>query len=115
MHSEQDDEEGRDQEDSEDSERTDELDEQAARTGTAADTEFFEAQFGQPEEADRTGEPAGAADSSRQQRGRDSERRPGRRDGRRDGRRGRSERSDRTDRPRNTGGSGERSGLFGHN
>jgi ribonuclease G len=112
---EQDDEEGQDQEDSEGSERTDELDEQAARTGTAADTEFFEAQFGQPEEADRTGEQTGAADSSRQQRGRDSERRPGRRDGRRDGRRGRSERSDRTDRPRNTGGSGERSGRFGHN
>jgi ribonuclease G len=112
---EQDDEEGQDQEDSEDSEQTDELDEQAARTGTAADTEFFEAQFGQPEEANRTGEQTGAAESSRQQRGRDSERRPGRRDGRRDGRRGRSDRGDRPDRPRNTGGSGERSGRFGHN
>jgi ribonuclease G len=112
---EQDDEEGQDQEDSEDSEPTDELDEQAARTGNAADTEFFEQQFGQPGEADRSGEQTGAADSSRQQRGRDSERRPGRRDGRRDGRRGRSDRGDRSDRPRNTGGSGERSGRFGHN
>ena len=112
---EQDDEEGQDQEDSEDSEKAGELDEQAARSGTAADAEFFEAQFGQPEEADRNGEQTGAADSSRLQRGRDSERRPGRRDGRRDGRRGRSDRGDRGDRPRNTGGSGERSGRFGHN
>ena len=111
---EEDDEEGQDQEGSDGSEQSGELDEQAARTGTAADAEFFEAQFGQPEEADRTGEQTGA-DSSRQQRGRDSERRPGRRDGRRDGRRGRSDRGDRGDRPRNTGGSGERSGRFGHN
>jgi ribonuclease G len=47
---------------------------------------------------------------------RDSERRPGRRDGRRDGRRGRGDRSDRGDRPRSTGGSGdrERSGYGGN-
>ncbi|MGD0796387.1 MAG: Rne/Rng family ribonuclease [Acidobacteriaceae bacterium] len=41
-------------------------------------------------------------------RSRDAERRPGRRDGRRDGRRGRGDRSDRGDRPRSTGGSGDR-------
>ena len=108
---EEDQDEDQDQEERDGAEQTDKLDEQAARTGNAADAEFHEAQFGQPEEENRTEEQTGAADSSHQERGRDAERRPGRRDGRRDGRRGRS---DRNDRPRNTGGSGERIGRFGH-
>jgi ribonuclease E len=112
---EEEDEEEEDQEERDGAEQTDELDEQTARTGNAADAEFFEAQFGQPEEANRTAEQTGAADAPRQERGRDAERRPGRRDGRRDGRRGRSDRGDHNDRPRNTGGSGERTGRFGHN
>ena len=106
---EEDDEEGENQGERDGAEQTDELDEQAARTGNAADAEFYEAQSGQPEEANRTAEQNGAA-APRQERGRDAERRPGRRDGRRDGRRGRS---DRGDRPRSTGGSGERS-RFAH-
>jgi ribonuclease G len=110
---EEDQDEDQDQEEREGAEQTDELDEQAARTGNAADAEFFEAQFGQPEEANRTAEQTGTADAPRQERGRDAERRPGRRDGRRDGRRGRGDRGDRSDRPRNTGGAGERS-RFGH-
>jgi len=70
--------------------------------------EFGEAQTGQSTEANYSEVQQGAM---RTDRGRDAERRPGRRDGRRDGRRGRS---DRGDRPRNTGGgSGERS-RFGH-
>jgi ribonuclease G len=118
---EQDDEEAQDedqnQEERDGAEQTDKLDEQAARTGNAVEGEFHEAQFGQPEEANRTEEQTGAPDSSHQERGRDAERRPVRRDGRRDGRRGRSDRNDRGDRnerPRNTGGSGERIGRFGH-
>jgi ribonuclease G len=103
---EEDDEEGENQGDRDGAEQADELDEQAARSGNAADAEFYEAQSGQPEEANRTAEQNGAA-APRQDRGRDAERRPGRRDGRRDGRRGRG------DRPRSTGGSGERS-RFGH-
>ena len=106
---EEDDEEGQEQEERGDSAQTDELDEQAARSGNAADAEFYEAQSGQPEEANRTAEQTGAA-APRPDRGRDFDRRPGRRDGRRDGRRGRG---DRGDRPRSTGGSGERS-RFGH-
>jgi ribonuclease G len=106
---EEDDEEGENQGERDGAEQTDELDEQAARSGNAADAEFYEAQSGQPEEANRTAEQNGAA-APRQERGRDAERRPGRRDGRRDGRRGRS---DRGDRPRSTGGSGERS-RFAH-
>jgi ribonuclease G len=109
---EEDDEEGENQGDRDGAEQADELDEQAARSGNAADAEFYEAQSGQPEEANRTAEQNGAV-APRQDRGRDAERRPGRRDGRRDGRRGRSDRGDRGDRPRNTGGSGERS-RFGH-
>jgi ribonuclease G len=111
---EEDQDEDQDQEERDGAEQTDKLDEQAARTGNAADAEFHEAQFGQPEEANRTEEQTGAADSSRQERGRDADRRPGRRDGRRDGRRGRGDRGDRPDRPRNTGGSGERIGRFEH-
>jgi ribonuclease G len=92
--------------DEEDQDEEDELDadsdeEDAARTGTAADSESFEAQFNQTDEATRPAEQA-----PRQDRPRD-ERRGGRRDGRRDVRRGRN---DRGDRPRNTGGSGERGG-----
>ncbi len=96
---EEDDEEGQEQEERGDSAQTDELDEQAARSGNAADAEFYEAQSGQPEEANRTAEQTGAA-APRPDRGRDFDRRPGRRDGRRDGRRGRG---DRGDRPRSTG------------
>jgi len=105
---EEDDEEDQEQEGGSGSEPTDELDEQAARTGDGA--EIYESQFGQPEEANRTQEQNGAA-RPRHERGRDADRRGGRRDGRRDGRRGRS---DRGDRPRSTGGSGDRSGRFGH-
>jgi ribonuclease G len=74
--------------------------ETAAHTGN----EFEEAQGTQTNRGEL---PQGAA---RADRGRDADRRPGRRDGRRDGRRGRN---DRGDRPRSTGGSGERS-RFGH-
>ncbi len=92
--------------------------EQAARTGNAADQEFFEAQFGQGREANQAGEEQSAgAPAPRRDSNRDSDRRGGRRDGRRDGRRGRSDRgSDRGDRPRSTGGSGdrERSGHGSH-
>jgi ribonuclease G len=109
---EENDEEGENQGDRDGAEQADELDEQAARTGNAADGEFDEAQFGQGAEANRTAGQTGAA-APRQDRGRDAERRPGRRDGRRDGRRGRGDRSDRGDRPRSTGGSGERT-RFGH-
>jgi ribonuclease G len=57
----------------------------------------------------REGQTANASTTNREPgRHRDSERRPGRRDGRRDGRRGRGDRSDRGDRPRSTGGSGDR-------
>ena len=106
----EDDEEGENQGDRDGAEQADELDEQAARSGNAADAEFYEAQSGQPEEANRTAEQNGAV-APRQDRGRDAERRPGRRDGRRDGRRGRSDRGDRGDRPRSTGGERTR---FGH-
>ncbi len=82
----------------------DDQQEQAARAGNADDAEFYEAQFGQSAESNRTAEEAGPS-TSRPERGRDGERRPGRRDGRRDGRRGRG---DRGDRPRSTGGSGDR-------
>jgi ribonuclease G len=104
---EEDDEEGQEQEEHGDSAQADDLDEQTARSGNAADAEFYEAQSGQPEEANRTAEQTGAA-APRPDRGRDFDRRPGRRDGRRDGRRGRG---DRGDRPRSTGGERTR---FGH-
>ena len=102
---EQDDEE--DQDDAgraDESESDDNLDEAAARTGN----EFDEAHSGQGAAANRGEVQQGAA---RPDRGRDADRRPGRRDGRRDGRRGRS---DRGDRPRSTGGSGDRVSRFGH-
>lgn len=70
-------------------------DEQAARTGTAEDREFFEAEFGQAGEQPRAEAGEAQGDSPNQPRrdsGREGERRGGRRDGRRDGRRGRSER-----------------------
>jgi ribonuclease G len=77
--------------------------EEAARTGNAADQEFFEAQFNSTAEAGgELSEERGASSTAPR---RDADRRGGRRDGRRDGRRGRS---DRGDRPRSTGGSGDR-------
>jgi ribonuclease G len=105
---EEDDEVSQDQEGSDDSDREDEsgenLEEQASRTGN----EFDEEQSAQGAETNRGEVQQGAPHPDR---GRDADRRPGRRDGRRDGRRGRS---DRGDRPRSTGGSGERVGRFGH-
>jgi ribonuclease G len=74
----------------------DDLQEQAARSADAADTEFFEEQFGQAGEQQSAGAPTPARDADRDL-GRDSERRGGRRDGRRGQRgdrdRGRSGRS----------------------
>jgi len=72
----------------------DDLHEQAARTSNAADAEFFEQQFGQPAQDNRSGDqPAQSAGAPTP--GRDSNRDSDRRGGRRDGRRGRSDRSDR--------------------
>ena len=74
----------------------DDVHEQEARTGNAADAEFFEEQFGQRSEDNRSEEQKASApvrDSNRDL-GRDSERRGGRRDGRR-GQRGDRDRSDR--------------------
>jgi ribonuclease G len=97
-------EEDEDADQSDESESDEEEDEEAARTGTAADAEFFEKQFGQAEESNRSDE-QGVSGEPRRSENRDADRRGGRRDGRRDGRRGRS---DRSERPRNTGGSGDR-------
>ncbi len=63
--------------------------EQAARTGNAADAEFFAQQFGQTNEGTR---PAGTSPSSGRDQGRTSGRDSDRRGGRRDGRRGRNDR-----------------------
>jgi len=79
--------------------------EQAARAGSAADSEFFEQQFGQPR-----GESQGAeqtASAPDRDTNRDPSRESDRRGGRRDGRRGRS------DRDRNDRGRGGRSGQSG--
>ncbi|HEX9198689.1 MAG TPA: Rne/Rng family ribonuclease [Acidobacteriaceae bacterium] len=73
--------------------------EQKARSGNAADAEFFEQQFGQASETDRSEEKKASAP------GRDPSRDYERRGGRRDGRRGRGDR-DRNDRGR--------SGRTGH-
>jgi ribonuclease G len=77
----------------------DDLQEQAARSADAADTEFFEEQFGHAGEQQSAGAPTPARDADRDL-GRDSERRGGRRDGRRGQRgdrdRGRSGRSGRS-------------------
>jgi ribonuclease G len=92
-------------------EEDDDLQEQAARTGNAADQEFFEEQFGHAGEAnlgEAGHEQAAGAAAPRRDSNRDADRRGGRRDGRRDGRRGRSDRNDRGDRARSTGGSGDR-------
>ena len=89
------------------SQSEDDLHEQAARTGNAADSEFFEKQFTQTAEGNRGDEQAAstpAGDSNRDF-GREQERRGGRRDGRR----GRSDR-DRTDR----GSDRSRSPRSGH-
>jgi ribonuclease G len=98
------DEETADEEEEDDSEQEDEsdnqFDEEAARTGTSADAEFFDKQFGQTDEAIHTSQQNGNAEPRRNDI-RDSSRRVGRRDGRR----GRSERGDR---PRSTGGSSDR-------
>lgn len=98
---EEDDEEGQEPGERDDSTQTDELDDQAAaRNGNELDEDHgADANSGEAQQG-----------VARQERGRDADRRPGRRDGRRDGRRGRG---DRGDRPRSTGGSGERS-RFGH-
>jgi len=80
----------------------DEDEEQAAHKASPAGQEFFEAQFGQSADRGAAGEEATAASPAPR---RDSDRSGGRRDGRRDGRRGRSDRSDRA---RSTGGSGDR-------
>jgi len=107
---EEDDEEGQEQAGRDVAEQAEEPedDEAAARTGDADDNEFDETHLGQDAAANRGEAQQGAA---RPDRARDADRRSGRRDGRRDGRRGRS---DRGDRPRSTGGSGERLGRFGH-
>jgi len=66
-----------------------EMQEQAARTGTAADAEFFEQQFGQQDRSlesslgHRGNEQHNGAPSPNRYPGRDSDRRGGRRDGRR--------------------------------
>ena len=101
LEEEDEDDEDQEQDGSDDTERAEEsgdnLDEAATRTSndleeaTGTNANRGEVQQGAP----------------RTDRGRDADRRPGRRDGRRDGRRGRG------DRPRSTGGSGERS-RFGH-
>jgi ribonuclease E len=86
--------------------------EQAARTGDAADQEFFAEQFGQGREGNSSEprqEQASGAPAPRRDSNRDADRRTGgRRDGRRDGRRGRNDRERSGDRPRSTGGSGDR-------
>jgi ribonuclease E len=74
----------------------DDLHEQAARTGNAADAEFFEQQFGQRGEENRSEEQTAGAPSP----GRDFNRESERRGGRRDGRRGRSDRDRSGDRSR---------------
>jgi ribonuclease G len=78
----------------------DDLQDQAARSGGAADTGFFEEQFGQPGQEQSADAPAPARDAGRDL-GRDSDRRGGRRDGRR-GQRG--------DRDRGRGGRNSHSG-----
>jgi ribonuclease E len=83
--------------------------EQAARSGDAADTEFFEQQFGEHaagEEGRGGNQPASdSAAEPRRSPGRESDRRGGRRE--RDGRRGRSDRDRGGDRSRRTGGQSE--------
>ena len=96
-----------DENDSEDEEDDDSADEEIARSGSAADAEFFEKQFSQPEEANPTNE-NGIASQPRRNENRDADKRANRGDGRRDARRGRGDRGDRGDRPRNTGGSSDR-------
>jgi len=71
--------------------------EESARTGSPADQEFFEQQFGQAGEASPTGDASGQAPGTYAPR-RDERR--GRRDGGRDRRRGRSDRSGSGDRDR---------------
>ena len=89
------------------SQSEDDLHEQAARTGNAADSEFFEKQFAETGQENRSEEQTASTpkgDSNRDL-GRDQERRGGRRDGRR----GRSDR-DRSDR----GSDRSRSPRSGH-
>jgi ribonuclease G len=83
--------------------------EEAARTGNAADAEFFEQQFGQNSQENRSeqqSDSAPAGDSNR-----DLGREPDRRGGRRDGRRGRNDRDrgDRSRRPGQSSGHGRHS------
>ncbi len=88
----------------------DDLQEQAARSGNAADQEFFEAQFGQASQENRNqaGEDRATGQPQRRDFGRDADRRGGRRDGHRDGRRGRG------DRPGDRGGHGHGNGRGRH-
>ena len=72
--------------------------EQAARTGNAGDAEFFEQQFGQAGEENRS--EGQSATAPRSDSNRDSSRESDRRGGRRDGRRGRSDRDRGGDRSR---------------
>jgi ribonuclease E len=81
------------------------LHEQAARTGNAAEAEFFEQQFGQPSQDNRSEQQSASAPSPGRDPNRDSDRRGGRRG--RDGRRGHSDRSDH-------GGDRNRGGRPGH-
>jgi ribonuclease E len=86
--------------------------EQAARTGNAGDAEFFEQQFGQAGEENRSDDPTAQPTSSprgdsNRDLGRDSDRRGGRRDGRRG-------RSDRSDRGSDRGGDRNRGGRSSH-
>ena len=104
-----------DQADSEEMDRSeDDLQEQAARSGNAADQEFFEAQFEQPNENRSQSSEGQAAGIQPQRRdsSRDADRRGGRRDGRRDGRRGRSDRPG-SDRDRDRGHSSHSGGGRG--
>ena len=87
----------------------DDLHEQAARSGKAADAEFFEQQFGQPAQDNRSGDQS-AQSAGGPNPGRDSNRDSDRRGGRRDGRRGRSDRSDRD----RSSGDRSRGGRTGH-
>ena len=89
----------------------DEFQEQAARSGSAADQEFFESQFGQTGVENRSEAGDGQTAEAEPRRngfGRDADRRGGRRDGRRDGRRSRS------DRPGDRGHSGHGNGRGRH-
>jgi ribonuclease E len=87
-------------------------DEQPGRTGTPADAEFFEQQFGQANPEDHGSEQS--ASTSRSDSNRDLGRDADRRGGRRDGRRGRSDRDRGGDRGRRDGRSSHGNGHGRH-